>query len=138
MTVRSEFATGRLSPCPSTSSSRASSAVNPQGSAEPRCELFWRAHVAKEDGSSLHLHFGDGEADVYLPDDGMMANHISGRDPWDLLMRGARAAKWVILPLDCPTCLTQPGQRAELPEGLDIDVVLVESGAGLRALIESN
>jgi hypothetical protein len=66
-----------------------------------------------------------------------MANHISGRDPWDLLLRGAETANWVIMPLDCPTCLTQPGQREELPEELHDDVVVVETGADLRAVIES-
>jgi len=46
-----------------------------------------------------------------------------------LLVKGAQAANWVIMPMDCPTCLTQPGQREELPEGLDDDVVVVETGA---------
>lgn len=66
-----------------------------------------------------------------------MANHIEGRDPWDLLVRGARAAAWVIIPIGCPTCLTQPGQMEELPDALDKDVVVIETGADLRAVIES-
>lgn len=33
-------------------------------------------------GSFLRVRFGDGEADVYLNDAGMMANEVSGRDPW--------------------------------------------------------
>ena len=95
-------------------------------------------HVTERRGSFLRVQFGDGEADIYFDDDdGMMANHISGRDPWDLLLRGAQAANWVILPLDCPTCLTGPGQREELPEGLDEDVVFVETGADLLAVIGS-
>lgn len=60
-------------------------------------------HVTEEDRSSLHVRFGDGEADIYLNDDRMMANHVSGRDPWNLLVEGARAANWVILPMGCPT-----------------------------------
>jgi hypothetical protein len=40
-------------------------------------------------------------------------------------------------PLLCPTCLTRPGQREELPEELADDVVVVESGAELRAVIEA-
>jgi hypothetical protein len=47
---------------------------------------------------------GDGEADIYLHDAGMMANHIEGRDRWDLLVQGAKAANWVIIPVGCPTC----------------------------------
>ena len=94
-------------------------------------------HIAVRRGSFLHVQVGDGEADIYFEDDaGMMANHISGRDPWDLLLKGAQAANWVILPLDCPTCLTGPGQREELPEGLDEDVVFVETGSDLLAVIE--
>jgi hypothetical protein len=85
------------------------------------------------------MRVGDGQADIYLRDDGMMANHVSGQDPWDVLVSGAQAAaNWVILPLDCPTCLTQPGQREELPEDLDDDVVVVETGADLRAVIEAH
>jgi hypothetical protein len=93
--------------------------------------------VTKRSGSSLRVRVGDGEADLYLDDDGMMANHSSGRDPWDLLLRGAQAASWVIMPLDCPTCLTQPGQRDEFPEELHDNVVGLETAADVRAVIES-
>ena len=95
-------------------------------------------HVTHRDGDLRRIQFGDGEGDIYLSDDGMLANHNSGRDPWDLLVRGAQAANWVILPLDCPTCLTAPGQREELPEGLDSDIVWVETGADLLAVVESH
>jgi hypothetical protein len=94
-------------------------------------------HVSEEDGAFLRVRVGDGEADIYLHDGGMMANHIEGSDPWDLLVRGAKAANWVIIPVGCRTCLTQPGQMEELPEGLDDDVVFIETGADLRAAIES-
>jgi len=95
-------------------------------------------HATSRNGSAWRIRFGDGEADIYLSDDGMLANHISGQDPWDLLVQGAQAANWVILPLDCPVCLTQPGQREELPDELGAEtVVVVESGADLRAVIES-
>ena len=106
-----------------------------RGGAEMRQVLA--PHLIKRSGSFLRVRVGDGEADLYLDDDGMMANHISGRDPRDLLLRGAQAANWVIMPLDCPTCLTQPGQREELPEELHDEVVVVETTADLRAVIES-
>lgn len=95
-------------------------------------------HVVEEDGTFLRVRFGDGEADIYLSDDGMMANHISGREPWDLLVRGAAAANWVIMPLDLPTCLTAPGQRENLPEGLDEEVVEIATGSDVLTLIESH
>lgn len=94
-------------------------------------------HVIEQQGSFLRLRVGDGEADVYLREDGMMANHISGQAPWHVLLSGAQAANWVIMPMDCPTCLTRPGQQEELPEELDDDVVFVETAAELLALIES-
>jgi hypothetical protein len=94
-------------------------------------------HISEEDATFLRVRVGDGEADIYLSDGGMMANRISGRDPWHLLVQGARAANWVIIPAGCPTCLTRPGQQEELPQGLDDDVVAVETGADLLAVIES-
>jgi hypothetical protein len=56
-------------------------------------------HISGQDGTFLRVRVGDGEADVYLSDSGMMANHISSRDPWDLLVQGARAANSVIIPV---------------------------------------
>jgi hypothetical protein len=94
-------------------------------------------HISEEYEHSFRVRVGDGKTDIYLHDGGMMANHIDGRDPWDLLVHGAKAANWVIIPVGCPTCLTQPGQMEELPQGLDDDVVVVETGADLLAAIES-
>jgi hypothetical protein len=86
-------------------------------------------------GSLLHVRFGDGEADLYLSCYGMVANHVSGRDPWQLLVLGAQAADWVVLPLDRPVCLTGPGQRESLPNELGDDVVVVGSGAELLKVV---
>jgi hypothetical protein len=94
-------------------------------------------HISEENPTFIRVRVGDGQADVYLGEGDMLANHISGRDPWDLLVKGAQAANWVIIPVGCPTCLTQPGQMEELPEGLDDNVVVVETGADLLAVIES-
>lgn len=74
------------------------------------------------------VEFGSGRADVYLDGDDMMVNHVSGDRPWDLLVEGARAAGYVILPVGSPTCIADDVQRAHLPEGLDDEVVLVMSG----------
>ena len=94
-------------------------------------------HITQEDGPFLRVMVGDGEADVYLNDDGMMANEVTGRDPWDLLVKGAQAANWVIMPMDCPTCLTHSKQGEELPDALGDDVVIVDTGADLLRVIES-
>jgi hypothetical protein len=85
----------------------------------------------------MFVETGDGTADVYLHNDGMLANHISGDDPWDLLVQGARAAGWVIMPVGCPVCLTDEGQRSDLPESLQQEVVLVSSGMELLQAVRS-
>lgn len=84
------------------------------------------------------VQIGDGTADVYLDDDHMMANRVSGQDPWGLLVKGAQAAGWVIMPVGCPTCLTQEGQLRELPEGLQESVAVVKSGPDLVAVVEAS
>jgi len=96
--------------------------------------------ITREDlaHSCRQIVYGDGEADVYLSDDNMMANHISGTDPWELLVQGARSPGWVILPAGCPTCLTDDDQRHHLPEGLDDQAVVVTTGADLLQTITSN
>jgi hypothetical protein len=74
----------------------------------------------------------DGDtADVDLDQDLMMVNQIFGERPWELLVRGARTAGWVVLPVGCPTCITDEAQRDHLPEGLDADAVLVKTGEDL-------
>jgi hypothetical protein len=80
---------------------------------------------------------GDGQADIYLHGGGLMANHTEGRDPCDLLVREPRQ-QLGYHPVGCPTCLTQPGQMEELPQGLDDDVVVAETGADLLAAIQSH
>lgn len=96
-----------------------------------------RPHVTRVEGPFRHVRVGDGGADVYLNNDSMIANHVEGHDVWDLLVRGAEAANWVIMPLDRPVCLTAPGQREELPEGLGQDTRWIATGAELRQLIET-
>ena len=85
--------------------------------------------------SFLLVEYGDGSADVYLDGDGMMANHITGQKPWELLVEGARAARWVIAPVGCPTCITDEAQRIHLPEGLNEAVALVATGEELLRVI---
>ncbi|MEI8408834.1 MULTISPECIES: hypothetical protein [unclassified Kribbella] len=81
------------------------------------------------------VEYGDGSANVYLDGDSMMANCVSGTDPWHLLVQGALESGWVIMPVGCPTCITDEGQRLHLPEELRDDVAVVTSGADLLAVI---
>ena len=68
----------------------------------------------------------------------MLVNHITGRDPWHLLLGGARAANRATMPMDSSTCLTRPGQQEELPDELQDDVVFVETVTELLARIETH
>ena len=99
-----------------------------------------RPFVTREEPETgfVEIRFRDGGADLYIGDDAMTANHIHGRETWDLLIDAARAADWVILPTGCPTCLTAESQRDHLPDGLDVDVRVVVSGAELLQVIESS
>jgi hypothetical protein len=47
-------------------------------------------YVTADAGSHLHVQIDDGEADVYLECDGTMANHISGQNTWDVLLKERR------------------------------------------------
>jgi hypothetical protein len=65
------------------------------------------------------VEYGDGAVDVYLDGDKMMANHVTGKEPWHLLVQGARAADFVIMPVGCPAMMAEslagidPGPRRE-------------------------
>ncbi|GAB3487269.1 hypothetical protein [Flexivirga lutea] len=106
------------------------------GEAEMRAVL--RPHVASDEGGLLRVKTADGEADISLDDSCMMATHVSGDDTWDLLVRGAAAANWVILPTGCSICLTDAQQALDLPADLAAEeTVVVNSGADLLTVIRS-
>ncbi|MBZ5736780.1 hypothetical protein [Nocardioides mangrovi] len=94
-------------------------------------------YVVREDGAFLLVRHGDGEADVYLHDDGMMANHLSGRDVWDVVVECARSAGWAIMPIGHPTCVTSADLVADLPEELADGAVVVATGADLLDVVTS-
>lgn len=98
------------------------------------------AHIAREEpeNSFAQVVFGDGSADFYLSDDGMLANHIAGELLWDLLVEGAKAAGWVIMPVGCPVLITDESERTHVPGGLGKDAVGVLDGRDiLRVISES-
>lgn len=79
----------------------------------------------------------DGGADIYGLNgaDGFMANHVEGRQIWDLLVEVSIATDLVIMPIGCPICLTSADQTSALPEDLRNDTVVVTSGADLLTVI---
>lgn len=94
-------------------------------------------HIAREEPekSFAHIVFGDGAADVYLSDGSMLANHIVGEQPWDLLVASAKAAGWVIMPVGCPVLITEESDRAHLPDGVGEDAVHVPTGKDILRVI---
>ena len=96
-----------------------------------RARAVLEPHFTETDAhhNFARVTLGDDGADVYLDDNDMMVNHAGGDRVWDLLIKAARAADWVILLPDGPPCLTSPTQRGELPRELATDAVLVSNGA---------
>lgn len=88
--------------------------------------------------SFARVEYGDGSADIYLSPDAMKADHVTGVEIWDLLVRGARAAKWVIMPVGCPTCITDESDRTHLPDGLNDEAALVTTGDDLLRVIRGS
>jgi hypothetical protein len=87
--------------------------------------------AAAHDGFVL-VRTGDGEASVYgYGEDHLMVNHASGREIWAILVRIAREARWAIMPVGCPTCVTDAAMLSDLPAGLRDDAVVVATGADL-------
>ena len=87
------------------------------------------------------LRTDDGEADVYGLDNDpirhLMFNHVGGRIAWDIIFSLAQRCGWVIMPVDCPICLTHRDQLSSVPTELldEFPVVVVRSGSELLAVI---
>lgn len=81
----------------------------------------------------------DGGADVYGdPASGLMFNHASGVQVWDVIVDVAIAAGWVVLPVGCGTCVVNDAQRNDLPQSVPEPIVTVHSGAELIAAIKAS
>jgi hypothetical protein len=87
----------------------------------------------------VRIALPDGGADVYGygTADGLMVNHAAGRAVWDVMFDVAVAGGYAVLPIGCPTCVTEPAQREHLPDELRADSVVVASGADLLRVIET-
>lgn len=102
--------------------------------------LMWqvlRRHVAPSGASvdPVRISYGDGGVDVHLSDDSMMVTAVDGDEPWELLLAGAQAAGWVILPVGRPACIVAEAQRAHLPEDLRATAIVVRTGDQLRRIV---
>lgn len=69
---------------------------------------------------------------------GLMFSRPSGSDVWDVMFDIARAARFVVMPLGCGTCLADDSIRASLPEDIPQPVTLVRSGADILRIVTSS
>ncbi len=86
-----------------------------------------------------NLRAGSATAEIYGVEklaSGFMATHIDGVELYDVLVTVAQTCDLVILPVGCSVAVVRAEQLDHLPDDLREDVVLVTSGADLRALIE--
>lgn len=66
-----------------------------------------------------------------------MFNHPSGAAVFDLIYQLAVLSGWVVLPVGCPVCVTDPDRVPALPADLvaDVGVAVIGSGADLLRLV---
>jgi hypothetical protein len=80
----------------------------------------------------------DGDADVYGlgdSDQGLMVNHASGHEIWQVVVDIARAAGYAVLPVGCPACVVDAVILGHLPEELRDAAVLVHDGGDLERVV---
>lgn len=80
----------------------------------------------------------DGEADIYGLGDseqGLMINHASGLQIWQLIVDVARAARYAVLPVGCPVCVVDEVMIGHLPDELRRDAVLIHDGGDLKRAV---
>ncbi|MBB2925526.1 hypothetical protein [Cellulomonas cellasea] len=90
------------------------------------------------DSSFARLAVGDGEADLYgwsTLSRGFMVNHVSGTDPWRLLVDIAGAANLTVLPVGCPAAVTDATALEHLPGELRASAVILTTRDALLHLI---
>jgi hypothetical protein len=82
----------------------------------------------------------DGDADVYRMDDpasGLMVNHASGREIWNVLFELGRAAGFAVMPVGCGTFVISEVALSDLPDGVPEPIAVLTSGDELLRAIES-
>lgn len=88
----------------------------------------------------VRIQTGDGEADIYgydNPASGLVVNHASGDEVWDLLVELARSAELVVMPVGTSVCVASETMIDELPAELRHDVTVVRTGADLLKVVTS-
>ena len=67
---------------------------------------------------------------------GATFNHFGGEQFFELVVKFARAADAVVMPVGCAVCVVDEHQKAHLPEQLRTNVRLIANGADLEAVFD--
>ena len=97
--------------------------------------------IRRRDEWCVHIETSDGGADVYGLDttvQSLMINHASGRDVWNLVYELAQSAGLAVMPVGCPTCVTDKDALEQLPPELASSAVVVSSGEELLLVIQGS
>jgi hypothetical protein len=86
------------------------------------------------------LGTSDGGADVYGihdPTSGLMVNHASGHEIWNVLFKVGRAAGLAAMPLGRGTFVFSEDALSDLPDGVPEPITILTSGDELLRAVES-
>jgi hypothetical protein len=98
--------------------------------------------LLEERGDSwARIRTSDGDADVYGIDDpasGLMVNHASGREIWNVLFELGRTAGLAVMPVGCGTFVFSDDALSHLPDGVPEPIRIPTSGDALLRAVESS
>jgi hypothetical protein len=83
----------------------------------------------------------DGDADVYGindPASGLMVNHASSREIWNVLFELGRTAGFAVMPVGCGTFVFSEDALSALPDGAPEPIRILRSGDELLGAVESS
>ena len=94
--------------------------------------------IRRRDESCVHVETSDGGADVYGLEtsvQSLLINHASGRAIWDLIYDLAQSAGLAVMPVGCPTCVTDEDVLIGLPPELAMSAIVISSADELRLVV---
>lgn len=94
--------------------------------------------IRRRDEACVHVETSDGGADVYGLEtsvQSLLINHASGRAIWDLIYELAQAAGLAVMPVGCPTCVTDEEALDGLPPELATSAIVVASADELLLVV---
>lgn len=91
-------------------------------------------------GGFARIETADGSADVHGLDgtDALMVSHAAGAAIWDLLIELARVGRFTIMPIGCPTFVTDEANQSDLPAGLPGPIEVIQTGSDLMSAIDNS